>query len=252
MIKKVIFPENLQQSQKMFFEETNITKLKNPQIVPLFGPNGVGKTTFLHAVYEALRYKANIEKYKEDEDFKWYKEQFDYDLKRRGCLIDCDNVSYKCPTYFNSEQNFRNIESSFDPFLINSKFDVKNMSEGQSIVYSLFGLFDWLKPGDEMIKEENGEIIVLIDEFDSGLSIDNLDMFLRKMKKIIKQRDDVQIFFSFNNPRVLKFFPEVLSMYDGKPVLLHNTEDMLEEIRKHKKMFNKLRKKSNGMPKVYD
>ena len=56
----------------------------------------------------------------------------------------------------------------------------------------------------------------------------------------------------WNNPRILKFFPHVLSMYTGEVLELHSDEDMLAEFKKHEKAFNKARKLSNGRPKVYD
>jgi hypothetical protein len=39
-------------------------------------------------------------------------------------------------------------------------------------------------------------------------------------------------------------------MYDGTFIDLHTDEDMLAEINKHKKMFDKVRKNSRGRPKI--
>lgn len=253
MIKKIQFPQNFKKSQIMLFETADLTKMKNPKIVPLFGPNGAGKTTLLQTLRETLQYETHLAKFKDDKDFQWYKKQIDIDLINKGCIVEKDNKPYLVAKYSNVENNFKDGEigtNTFDPYLINSRFEAKTLSEGQSIVYSIYHLFDLLKPGKNMLQCPDGELFVFIDELDSGLSIDNLDMFMRKLKYILRKRDDIQIFFSFNNPRCLSFFPEVLSMYDGNIITLHSTEDMLEEIRKHKKEFNKLRKMSNGMPRI--
>ena len=60
---------------------------------------------------------------------------------------------------------------------------------------------------------------------------------MEKIKSIMQTLgDNVQIFMSFNNPRVLKHFPFVLSMYDGKVKEMHTDEDMLREIKAKTKM----------------
>ena len=65
-------------------------------------------------------------------------------------------------------------------------------------------------------------------------------------------REKLQVFLSFNSPRILKYFPYVISMYDGKVREMHTDEDMLAEIKLNKKLFDKARKKANGMPKVFE
>ena len=250
MIKEITFPKDYQLSRIMFFETADITQMTNPKIVPLFGPNGIGKSTMIQGIIKGLEIASLRAKYKDDPDREYFYKQFDFDEKREACRLTLDDKPYKRLSYINSQQNFRTVNHSFNPFVLNARWDAKTLSEGQSIIYSIFTLFEMLKPGPNMSAIENGDTIVLIDELDSGLSVDNLDMCMRKLKYILRKREDIQIFFSFNNPRVLKFFPEVLSLYDGQPIVLHTADDMIKEMNKHKKMFNKTRKKSNGMPKV--
>ena len=211
----------------LFFKETDFTVFEN-KVIPLFGPNGIGKSTLIQAI----------------------KSKKEIDVKIGGAE---GTVVY---SYENGTDNFkirraRSYAESFDPVFMLSKLNAQSVSEGQSIIYSMFDLLDALYPGKPLDEKEK-DTLVLLDEIDSGLSIDNIDITMRKIKYIVRKRDNVQFIFSFNSPRVLKHFPEVLSMYDGTKIELHTDEDMLAEIRKHKKEFDKARKYSNGRPKIYE
>ena len=252
MIERVIFPEEYKKSQIMFFKEADFTSLPNTQVVPLFGPNGVGKTTMLDAILHTLRHEEVYKRLTSDNDdgaADFYKSEFDREKHKAGCEVITDGREMKLLGYKNSVDNFRSKNVGFDPYLLNARFDAQSVSEGQSIVYSLFDLFELLKEG---AAEDETDNIVFLDEMDSGLSIDNLDTFMRKIKNIVRKRSDVQFIMSFNNPRVLKFFPYVVSMYDGKVKELHSDEDMLAEMKRNKKMFDRARRKTNGMPKIYE
>ena len=257
MIKKVFFTDEYCQSKKMFFEMADLDTLPDKRIVPLFGPNGAGKTTFLKAVSFTLERTMQLSyligKEMNDEDAKvFFKKDFDRNVKEKGCGVEMDAAPFTFFSWSNSDDNFRhrkdrNMLDPFNPVLLNAKFDAMSVSEGQSIIYSIQGLFDAIN-----LYTKEADLIVLIDELDSGISIDNLDTLMRKIRNILKKKDNIQIFMSFNNPRVLKYFPYVLSMYDGKVLEMHSDDDMLEEIRKNKTWFDKARKKSNGFPKVFD
>ena len=244
-------------SAKMLFEEAVIPN----RITPLFGPNGAGKTTLLDALsvtlnalqtYERLSCKAA-----DAEEEAYYKEEMARKIQREGLILQTDGKPFRVLHYCNSRDNFRSrqartVAESYDPYLLNARWDAKSLSEGQSIVYSVYDLFDLMGTSkDALYVDGGGDLIVLIDELDSGLSIDNLDMFMRKLRRIGQQRKDVQVIFSFNNPRVLRYFPDCLSLYDGRPVHLKSDDDMLAQIKAHEKGFNRKRKKSNGRPKVY-
>jgi Fe-S cluster assembly ATPase SufC len=127
------------------------------------------------------------------------------------------------------------------------QWDARSLSEGQSVIFSIMDLLDSLDT-DEIVDGEHTTIV--LDEIDSGLSIDNIDMVMKKIRRIVKRRNDIQIIFSFNQPRVLKWFPNVLSMYDGSRITMHNEDDMMAVINEHKKEFDKIRKRK-GRPKVF-
>lgn len=213
-------------SKVLFFEEADLTAFKE-RVIPLFGPNGVGKSTLINA----------IENHKEV-----------------ACITNGKPTGFY--SYQNGRDNFKNrgpgsYEQSFDPMFLSLKFNARDLSEGQSIVFSIYDLLDGLKPKGSIPEEKGKDMLVLLDEIDSGMSIDNIDTTMRKIKKLAKARSDLQFLFSFNSPRVVKHFPHVLSMYDGKDIFLRNDEDMLQEIKKHKKEFDKARKYSNGRPKIF-
>lgn len=266
MIKTIDIPNTSSYNRnRLFFKSIDLTQLPDLKIVPLFGPNGSGKTTLLKAINTNLNCNIRLEYYKQQlaegkidkTEYEFYEEDIMHDNVKMGCDLELDHCAYQVLTYNNSNDNFRHRKArsmfeDFDPYYIKNRLDAQSVSEGQSIVHSIYNLFECMKPGKNMSVIENGHTIVLIDEMDSGLSLDNLDMFMRKLQNIIKKRNDIQVFMSFNNPYILKYFPYCISMYTGEMIELHNTEDMLMEINKHKDWFNKARKLSNGRPKIFE
>lgn len=241
MIKLITIKPETETADIMFFDRCNFTALSNPHVVPLFGPNGSGKTTFINAII------------KDSEPPK--KSFFGDKVEKHSDIVTETDRASVVYSYRNSHDNFRNREArsyteAFDPFYLNARFDAQSLSEGQSIVYSLYDLFVLIGTGKESIQVEGKDLVVLIDELDSGLSLDNLDMFMKKLRYIIARRKDVQVIFSFNNSRVLKYFPEVISMYDGKVHKLHDENDMIAEFNANAAVFNKRRKRKDGRPKV--
>lgn len=227
MITSIKVNPNTETSDILFFQETDLTKFDN-HVIPLFGPNGVGKSTLIQAMID------NGTK------------------ERRNLKISVSDKPTGFYAYRNSKDNFRiaqphTIDMAFDPSFMKMQWDARSLSEGQSVIYSIMDLLDMV------LRRESDEtdVTVILDEIDSGLSIDNIDMVMKRIKKIVK-RGDTQFIFSFNQPRVLKWFPHVLSMYDGTDIILHNEDDMMNEIQLHKDTFDKIRKTSKGRPKVYE
>lgn len=219
-VKDLSFLEDI-----FFFKTANFAQFDN-RVVPLFGPNGVGKSTLIQSIE-----KQNLE----------------INLTRPTLIF----------SYQNGRDNFkvrepRTYAEAFDPSFATARFDAKAISEGQSIIYSMFDLLDGFLKNGGLVPQEGKDIAVLLDEIDSGMSIDNIDITMRKIKYIVSHRTDVQFIMSFNSPRVVKHFPKVLSMYNGQMIELHNEDDMLDEINRHKKEFNKARKTSKGRPKIFN
>jgi len=256
MIKKVMTVPNTKPAAVLFTNEYDFMQLPDPRVVPLFGPNGAGKSTLLTAIQdESLRLNqlnianAELEESKED----WDRHFWLNSVIESGVRFDAEGT-IKVYSYFNSRDNFRHrearsLDESYDPYFLNARFDAKTLSEGQAVLYSVYELFAGLKDTEDFFNPE-GPCVFLIDEFDSGVFIDNIDACMRHLKKALKQRDDIQVIFSFNNPRVLKHFPHVLSMYDNKVYELHTDDDMAALIRENSKLHEKARGRRDRL-KIY-
>lgn len=233
MVDKIVIKPVEPLCKILFFEEVCFSQFEN-RVIPLFGPNGVGKSSFIKALEEHG--------------------------KNHGTFLTVTKTNDKPIRFFSYINGKDNLKSSgkprnhtllFDPKYLKMQWDARSLSEGQSVIYSLYDLLDGLKPGKNGFDLDDGiDYLICLDEIDSGLSIDNIDVTMRKIKNIIK-RPNIQIVFSFNSPRVLKWFPDVLSMYDGVAIHLETEDDMMREIRNHKKEFDKIRKRK-GRPKVFE
>ena len=255
MIQKIHVINNSPAETIFFFKDIDLTALPDPSIVLLFGPNGIGKSTLIRSIVNSFQIEKLAEK---ESDDNFSKEFFENELiKNSGLRLEHDKCPHRIYGYSNSTDNCkvrqaRSYSEAFDPRYLSSRLDAKHLSEGQSVIYSAFDLLDALKPGKNMFGEEGEHTIVLLDEIDSGMSIDNIDTAMRKIKYALSKRNDLQVFLSFNSPRVLKHFTSVISLYDGAVHEMKTDDDMLLEIRAHKKMFDKARKYSNGRPRVFN
>ena len=114
MIKSITIKKNSNLKEILFF---NKTELK--QVTLLFGANGVGKSSLIKGLLKQKEVKINSDK---------------------------KTVLY---SFINSEQNFRNMNKNpnlayqdiFNPYLIKKKYNAEELSEGQSIIYSIQEIF---------------------------------------------------------------------------------------------------------------
>ena len=232
MLKNVTVMPDTKLSKILFFDKVDFEQFPE-RVVPLFGPNGIGKSTFI-SILESNGFAKR-----------------GWNDNKKELAINITRPTY-CYSYMNTRDNVKTGSAVYtgkisDVMQFSRSYNSKNLSEGQAIIYSAY---DLLRIIDNQPIGDSWDTVLLFDEIDSGLSIDNIDFMMRKMKRVIKRRPDVMIVFSFNSPRVLKWFPNVLSMYDGTRLKLHTEDDMMEVIRAHKKEFDKARK-TKGLPKVF-
>ena len=262
MINKIIIKPNSLQSKILLFDEIDLLNLPDPRIVPLFGSNGIGKSTLLNAIYYSLIDKRRIKDriIRENGFFcvgvdknqlaGCYPSEVRAVLMPSGIKLITTDKKNIIKKYMNS---LNNIRSGTDSAIDSEQFlnGVDLLSEGQSILYSAQEL---LKDIDNLCKNPNSnssvDIIIILDEIDSGLSLDNIDFVMNKLVKLLSIRKDIQIFMSFNSPLILKYFPYVISMYDGNVLKLQNENDMLQVMKENKKMFDSVRNEEDGFPKL--
>lgn len=290
MITKIKVKSHSRAEKILFFNEADLTAFKNPQIIPLFGANGAGKSTFLDMAASDLvgriklnkkikRYEAEIaalqgeaEKPKTPMDAgdtlrvvihggfneagyrKLEEDQKAAFEEKKECLCQTETDIPLALKWSNEENNLSDngffSSNPYDMNRLSLYWDASSLSEGQSLIYSIKDFLDIILKEDSIYKD-NPETVLLLDEIDSGLSIDNIAFICRKIKQIIKARPNVQIFMSFNSPEIISYFPEVLSMYDGKPHMLKTYQDFKAELAANKKMLDKARKNSRGEYRIY-
>ena len=214
MIKLISINKGSNLEEILFFNKMNLE-----QATLLFGANGVGKSSLIKGI-----------------------------LKQKEIKFNCDK-EIKLYSYINNEQNFRNMnknsnlsyEDMFNPYLINKKYNAEELSEGQSIIYSLQDIFELCV----QIKDDSNDSIILLDEIDSGLSIDNVDYLSDKIKEITDKYSNIQFIITFNNFEFCRNFPKVFNMYNGKYITIESYEQYRNIINSNREML--LEKRHNNM-----
>ena len=213
----------------LMFDHVDLSNFDNKRLILLHGSNGSGKTTLLKGLCDP--HSVGFRKGKLGEI---HYDTNDEVLNRFFSLRE-DNPKY-------TRNNL--VSSIFD---LSKAWESSRLSEGQSAmdhIWGMLGVLHTIDPetGEYYIPKKEGKFWVIgIDEFDSGLSIENIESIIRKFKKIIKTRDDIQIFASFNSPWVVTMYHEFLSMYTGERVVFENIDEFAKDIKSHKALIEKLR-----------
>lgn len=205
MIKEVRVKKDSFEEDVLLFKSAKFNKLNI-----LFGGNGVGKTTLLNGI-------AN--------------NKLDMDISKELII----------KTYVNSRDNFRHINKAnyknYGVALL-QKVNANEMSEGQSIIYSLMTYIENAK--DIANKNKDKTVVLVLDEIDSGLSAENINMILHILLEFL-EIDNTQLFLSSNHYHFVYVFKKVFNMYTGKVVEFNSYEEYFNELTKQMVCLGKKR-----------
>ena len=184
----------------------------------LFGGNGVGKTTFLKAVRDG---KVTLE----------------HDNKKEIVIYSFTNSED------NTRVNKRKEIAEMDEFV--KAFNVNHYSEGQSIIHYVLSFLQDIKE-----LETDKQIVVLLDEIDSGLSAENINMLLWQIKELMETKH-VQFFISSNHYQFVHAIKLVLNMYEGTYKEIQSYEEFFNLLNDGIQVMNKSGKRSLDFLNVY-
>lgn len=171
----------------LFDEIQNVKKLN-----VLFGGNGVGKTTFLNAIRD---------------------NQLEIETSEDIILKSFTNSLEN--TRINSQKELHTTREFV------KAMNVKSYSEGQSILHYVLSFLYDIK---ELASETDKSIVVLLDEVDSGLSAENIQMLMWQIKELIETKK-VQFFISTNHYHFVYIVKHVLNMYEGTYMDIKSYDD---------------------------
>lgn len=198
MIQCLKIKKGSMEEERLLFNSTE--KLKNINI--LFGGNGVGKSTLLKGIFND---SFVIESSK--------------DIEILSYVNSKDNGKI-CPPVNISEMEIQEIMKFYN---------VSVFSEGQSIVHYVLSFLK--KVEDKAIQNKNKTIVVLIDEMDSGLSDENIELIVSFISEILANNSNIQIFISSNHYYFIYAYKEVLDMYTGKLLEISSYEDYMKRLK---------------------
>lgn len=177
-------------NERLHFKELEVKSRLNV----LVGGNGVGKTTFLKGLKEG---KFKVE-----------------------CSKDIEYISYtdSVDNYVNRHGEVRNLDECV------SIMEANSMSEGQGILYSLLSFLQYIEERLEILGDSKS-IVVLLDEVDSGLSVDAINVLLHEVIRLLSRYEGVQFFISSNNYHFTYVINEVVNMYSGEYITINNYDE---------------------------
>ncbi len=191
MIKNIKL--NCDREHIFLFDE--IKNLK--QVNLLFGGNGVGKTSFLKGI-------RNLD----------FELKNDYDKANKDDLI----IKSYTNSLDNSKTNKRKEVKTKEDIV--KALNSSEYSEGQSI---LFHLLSFLADVEDINSDK--QIIVLLDEIDSGLSAENINVVIWRIKELTDKNKNIQFFISTNDYHWIYVYKEVVNMYTGEYIKIDSYDN---------------------------
>lgn len=217
MINKIYIKDKSDLNEILFPKEIDLSS----QVVLLFGGNGVGKSTLIKTILGEK-----------------YRGEFKSDITGNSMTMF---------RYIDSEQNSRELQRNpmvgyngmFNMHNIANMINAQELSEGQSIIYTVQEFLHLAKEQD--IDKES---LFVVDEVDSGLSVDNIIWLCDEIKCIAKNNPNIQFVIAFNNYEFCEQFSEVTSMYTGEKLVINSYDQYKKELLKWRKKL--LKKRDNN------
>lgn len=198
MIKQIKVKNNTVEKERLLFDK--ISNLKKVNI--LFGGNGVGKSTFLNGIIT---------------------NNLDLVSDRELVILKYINSEDNCKGY-KFDNNFKDMNQAL------KIFNSSGYSEGQTMLNHLLPFIKNIK--DVANKNKNKTIIVVLDEIDSGLSIENINLFLHLINESLNDFENIQFFISTNHYHFTYVLKDVINMYDGTWIRINSYEEYFELLNK--------------------
>lgn len=216
MVKEIRIKEGTTAEEVLLFNKIeNLTRINL-----LFGGNGVGKSTLLSSIIE----NKDIE------------------------MISDKEVMVL--QYINSEDNLRINRQRREVNKIGDLLRFVNAnrySEGQSILHYFLRFLEDLK---EIVRNNRDkDIVVCLDEIDSGLSCENINMILHLLNEDIFK--NVQFFISTNNYHFTYCYKKVLDMYTGTWIRINSYEEYFQRLNDGIQIMNNSGKRNFEFLDVY-
>ena len=182
------------------------------KITPLLGGNSVGKTTLLKSIaYSSIKPKKVI--FRVDKNLEYmYSVTPECDKSIKTLFIASSNMNYKVGDNLNRAMNTSSDGTGL--FALSESMNMKTLSEGQGVFRSINFVIEDI--GKYAKYEKDKIYLLLLDEFDSGLSLNHVATLCRKLKNLSKSIDNLYIILSFNNYEAIPIFKEVFDMYTGE------------------------------------
>lgn len=213
MINKINIKKNSNLREIVLFPSI---KIINP-VTLLFGGNDAGKSSIINETLSSVKSKTS-----------------DVKVSQTGNTVVLQ--------YINSEQNLRNptvnpfngLQEMCSPITWADKISAQEISEGQSIIFSLYPLLDGLE--DFTFEAQSGKsYFVVFDEIDSGMSVENVNFICHKIDAIITKRKDVQFLIAFNSYEFVRYFKNVFNIYTGKYQSINSYDEFFNILLDNKK-----------------
>jgi ABC-type multidrug transport system ATPase subunit len=188
-----------------------------PGINLLFGGNGQGKSSLIEFL---SAYAGN---------------SFEGEKIKKYCTIGHNGDSFRIYSFSNSKNNQRYNSDIGSMFELARHWDSKQQSEGQTVMQTVSDFLYFLNGLDT---EEKA--VVLIDEVDSGLDAIACQHIVRRIKKILKEKPNLQIFLAFNQYEMSKLDDEWLNVCTGQIEKCPKTYDeYVKRLRELKKEYKR-------------